>query len=164
MTLRAFQYAAGDVNMDQQVSPDDINLILRAQVRRQPLHATWAQGDVDNDQDVDPDDINLILRGRRYDRGTYGEPAPATASTLGGAATSLTVASAPAAWRPRRRPAAGNRTDGKPTVTSTTSAPATSASRSTGCRSTAWTCKAAARIVRPVGPATCRPQFPAGAR
>ncbi len=120
MTLRAFQYAAGDVNMDQQVSPDDINLILRARkYDAGPSNATWAQGDVDNDQDVDPDDINLILRGRRYDRGTYGEPAPAaTASALGGGgATSLTVASAPAAPAAEATTGGGQPNDGRPTVT-----------------------------------------------
>ncbi len=82
VTLRAFQYAAGDVNMDQQVSPDDINLILQGpQVRRRPLGRHVAQGDVDNDQDVDPDDI-LDPPRRRLDAGPYGEtPITATNAT-----------------------------------------------------------------------------------
>ncbi len=113
VTLRAFQYAAGDVNMDQQVDPDDINLILRARkYDAGPSNATWAQGDVDNDQDVDPDDINLILRGRRYDRGTYGEVAismsDATAAGVTSAKSSLADAFAGVAQPKVKADAAGN--------------------------------------------------------
>ena len=84
ITLRAFQAAYGDGNLDRELNSADLFEILAAGKFNHPElgPTTWRKGDYNGDDLVNSADLFLILSTGKYNQGPYTTTAPTALATV----------------------------------------------------------------------------------